>query len=232
MSYILDALRRADGERQRHVPRTPELTPGPARPTAARAAPWPVIGVVATVVLAAAVAWFWIAADAPTGPAGADLPTTPARPQQVTAMPTTAPPTAPAPALPEAPPAPAALAPAPRAGAVIAAVTIPAPERTKTPETAGNQRPPPASVPAADPPSPGGTVPAWRDLPPAQRQALPHPRLDVHVHAADPARRFVMIELQKYREGDTLPNGGVLERIDAEGVVLDYRGQRYTLPRR
>jgi general secretion pathway protein B len=230
MSYILDALRRADDERQQHVPRTPELTPGPAVPVAPRSARRLGLGVTAAVALAAVVAWFWIAAHAPPGPVGADVPAAATHPQQAAAAkPPAAPPAAPAPT---PSPGPEAATPAPRAGAAVAAVALPAPARAAAPEAAEGKPPPSASEPADDPPPSGSAVPAWRDLPPAQRQALPHPRLDVHVHAPDPARRFVMIELQKYREGDTLADGSVLERIDAEGVVLEYRGQRYTLPRR
>ena len=78
-----------------------------------------------------------------------------------------------------------------------------------------------------------GNLPtAWRDLPLSQRKDLPHPRLDVHVYDADPRRRFVMIEVQKYREGDVLPDGSELERIHVDGIILVSRGQRYSLPRR
>ena len=233
MSYILDALRRADDERKQHVPRTPELTPGPAVPVAPRTAHRLGLGVAAVVVLAAAIAWFWIAADAPPDPSGTDVPAVAPPPQQAAAVSPAVPPAAPRAAqTPTASPGPDATAPAPRADAAIAAVALPPPARAEAPDAAGGERPAPASAPADDPPPSGGVIPAWRDLPPDQRQALPHPNLDVHVHAPDPARRFVMIEMKKYREGDTLTDGSVLERIDAEGIVLEYRGQRYALPRR
>jgi general secretion pathway protein B len=232
MSYILDALRRADDERQRHVPRTPELTPGPALPATARTPHRFGFGVAAAVVLTAAAAWLWIAAHAPPDPAGNDVSAAATPPRQAAAVSPAAPPAVPTPTPPTASPSPETTAPTPRAGAAIAAVALPPPPRADTPETVESKLPPPASEPAIDPPPSGSSLPAWRDLPPTQRQALPHPTLDVHVHAPDPARRFVMIGLQKYREGDTLADGSVLERIDAEGVVLEYRGQRYTLPRR
>jgi general secretion pathway protein B len=61
--------------------------------------------------------------------------------------------------------------------------------------------------------------------------ALPDLHLDVHVYATKPAERFVYINMHKYREGNTLAEGPVLERIRRDGVVLDYRGLRFLLPR-
>lgn len=53
------------------------------------------------------------------------------------------------------------------------------------------------------------------------------PRLDVHVYDDDPQRRFLLVELKKYREGDTLANGAVIEEILPEGVRMFYRGTRF-----
>jgi general secretion pathway protein B len=62
-------------------------------------------------------------------------------------------------------------------------------------------------------------------------QALPELHLDVHVYATKPADRFVYINMRKYHEGNTLQEGPVLERIRRDGVVLDYQGLRFVLPR-
>lgn len=62
-------------------------------------------------------------------------------------------------------------------------------------------------------------------------QALPELHLDVHVYATKPADRFVYINMRKYREGNTLQEGPVLERIRRDGVVLNYQGLRFILPR-
>ena len=62
-------------------------------------------------------------------------------------------------------------------------------------------------------------------------QALPEMHLDVHVYATKPADRFVYINMRKYKEGNTLQEGPVLERIRRDGVVLNYRGLRFILPR-
>jgi general secretion pathway protein B len=62
-------------------------------------------------------------------------------------------------------------------------------------------------------------------------QALPELHLDVHVYATKPSDRFVYINMRKYHEGNTLQEGPVLERIRRDGVVLDYQGLRFVLPR-
>jgi general secretion pathway protein B len=62
-------------------------------------------------------------------------------------------------------------------------------------------------------------------------QALPEMHLDVHVYATKPADRFVYINMRKYREGNTLQEGPVLEKIRRDGVVLNYQGLRFILPR-
>ncbi len=63
------------------------------------------------------------------------------------------------------------------------------------------------------------------------QQALPDLHLDVHVYATRPSERFVYINMRKYREGATLAEGPVLERIRRDGVILDYQGLRFVLPR-
>jgi general secretion pathway protein B len=62
-------------------------------------------------------------------------------------------------------------------------------------------------------------------------QALPELHLDVHVYATKPSERFVYINMRKYHEGGTLQEGPAVERIRRDGVVLNYQGLRFILPR-
>jgi|SRR5882724_8175575 len=62
-------------------------------------------------------------------------------------------------------------------------------------------------------------------------QALPELHLDVHVFATRPAERFVYVNMRKYHEGATLQEGPVIERIRRDGVILNYQGLRFLLPR-
>jgi len=63
------------------------------------------------------------------------------------------------------------------------------------------------------------------------QEALPDLHLDVHVFATQAAERFVYINMRKYHEGATLQEGPVLERIRRDGVVLNFHGVRFLLPR-
>ncbi len=60
---------------------------------------------------------------------------------------------------------------------------------------------------------------------------LPPLRLDVHVYSSVPAERFAFINTRKYTEGQSLTDGPILERITQDGAVLNYRGKRFLLPR-
>jgi general secretion pathway protein B len=62
-------------------------------------------------------------------------------------------------------------------------------------------------------------------------QTLPELHLDVHVYATKPADRFVYINMRKYHEGAPLQEGPILERIRRDGVILNYQGLRFLLPR-
>ena len=63
----------------------------------------------------------------------------------------------------------------------------------------------------------------------AQGTQLPELRLDLHVFAAKPADRFVFINMRKLREGESLPEGVRVEEITQRGAELSYRGKRFTL---
>ena len=58
---------------------------------------------------------------------------------------------------------------------------------------------------------------------------LPELRLDLHVYALKPAERYAFINMHKVREGDVTPEGVRVMQITSEGVVLDYRGTEFLL---
>ena len=60
---------------------------------------------------------------------------------------------------------------------------------------------------------------------------LPDMSLDIHVFASAPENRFVFIDMQKHQEGSVLDAGPRLIEITTNGVILDYRGTRFILPR-
>jgi general secretion pathway protein B len=63
----------------------------------------------------------------------------------------------------------------------------------------------------------------------AQGNPLPDLRLDLHVYATNPAERFVFINMRKLREGEALPEGVRVDEITPDGVELSYRGKQFAL---
>lgn len=61
--------------------------------------------------------------------------------------------------------------------------------------------------------------------------SLPDLHLDIHVYSNSPAERFVFVNMRKYQEGQALSEGPTIERITPEGAVLNQQGLRYLLPR-
>jgi general secretion pathway protein B len=74
-------------------------------------------------------------------------------------------------------------------------------------------------------------LPSISEISLAGAQTLPDLHLDVHVYATKPSDRFVYINMRKYHEGAPLQEGPILERIRRDGVVLNYQGLRFLLPR-
>jgi len=74
-------------------------------------------------------------------------------------------------------------------------------------------------------------VPLYQDLATTPGSQLPSLRLDLHVYAARPGDRFVMINMHKLREGDSLADGVHVDSITTDGAVLSYNGSRFLLPR-
>lgn len=211
MSYILDALRKA--ERERHLGQAPTLTALPlsVKPRRQRLGPW--LGLGLGLGLNVALLGFFL-----TRPQPAVSPAVVATPVPVVAMPAAA----------TAPPAPALSHPQPesRPGAA-------APSRPPVPTTGRERRddparslPPPGSVTLAPAPEP---VPLLETLPAGARRAIPALNLDIHIHSADPAKRFVVINGRRYREGERLGEGPVLEAVTRDGAILRQGSQRFRL---
>ena len=59
--------------------------------------------------------------------------------------------------------------------------------------------------------------------------SLPDLQLDLHVYDPAPAHRVVLINAMRMREGEYTPNGVRVERITPSGVVLEASGRRFRL---
>jgi general secretion pathway protein B len=116
------------------------------------------------------------------------------------------------------------VAPAPEVPKKIAAGEATAP--AKVAPTATDSPPPSAPPPAAA----VSQLPLLWELPYAKRREIPELKLTMHVYAAVPAQRFVIINGNRQMEGDDIDGLRVVE-IRGEGVVFDHQGQRFLFPR-
>ena len=223
MSYILDALRRADAERQQggvpglHTPASPQ----PAAPAAPK--PWLLWGGAGLLLLGlgALLAWWW------------------ARPAPVVVAVVSAVVAAPvvAPAATGTPAGAPVLSPLPIVVSAAPVLQTPVQTPLRTPMQAPMQAPMPTSAPAqgASPTAMAAAVQASQAQPkvvPLQqlaaelRRELPPLALGGSVWSDNPASRFVILDGQVVREGDSVVPGLLLERIQPRAVVLRWRDMR------
>ncbi len=219
MSFILDALKKSETDRQ--TKGSSEFSTVPAGSATPRAPRWIWALLVLLAINIIGVLWLLLR------PAPADLPvsavvTTPA-PRPAVAAPEPDQPTSfeqrveqaratqPSVAVVEVEPEPEAVAPQREPGLDLA----PAPAALPAPASAG----------VAD------DLPTILDVRLRGDLALPELHLDIHVFSDVPADRFVFINMNKHREGSTLEEGPRVAEITVDGVVLDYQGQRFKLPR-
>ena len=60
---------------------------------------------------------------------------------------------------------------------------------------------------------------------------LPELHLDIHVYSDVPKDRFVFINMSKLREGSQLEEGPIIVEITRDGVILGHQGLSFLLPR-
>lgn len=252
MSYILEALRKA--ERDRNLGRTPSLedvthapigSPAPVRSRRVIALAALVIGLLVLAVV------FW--PDAPQSPPEPAAVQVLAQAPEAAAPPAAEPLAAPPPVvgpdvadvpIEEPPPAESLddlLDPSAEVAAASPSAAIEEPE-TSTDEAAAPEQVP-AAVPGpetalkteatapVEPEVPEASgYKLLREMPADYRAAFANLRVDVHVYDADPARRWVMIEGKKYVEASSLPQGPRIAEITPEGVAFEFRGQTALFP--
>ena len=222
MSYILDALRKADAQRERDPARGIHALGVTAWPAGRLARPasrlwlWG-LALLAVAALLAAAAW-WLARPA-APPAAVPMAASPSDALAPAALPGPAV-RAPVPAnevLPAAPPAPPP-APAP----------VPIPSSL----TAGSREPQaPASPLATTPAIPAAAAPdrllSITDLPADIQRELPKLTITGGVYSSNAAQRLLIVNGQVLNEGAEAAPGVQLAQIRPKTAVLVYRGYRY-----
>lgn len=228
MSYILDALRKADAERERDPARGIHAQPAAGVPVQAapRAPRW---AWAAGLVLLALVAGYglWQRGEPPP-PAAPPMP--------VTGFVKQAPP--PPAVVPVAtvvvPPAPPA--PVPAKPAVAAVTTLKAPPAVPAAAPVSAAAPPAAPVAAVAPVAPVAAAPApariWAvaELPADVQRELPKLAISGGVHSDNAAQRLLIVGGQVMTEGAELAPGVVLDQIRPRTAVLRFKGFRYSVP--
>ncbi len=76
-------------------------------------------------------------------------------------------------------------------------------------------------------------IPLLAETPPSFQETLPALAVDMHVYAKNPAHRFALINMIKYKEGAQIRPNLILEEITPHGLILSFNGNLFRLePRR
>ncbi|RZI40853.1 hypothetical protein EGT07_21380 [Herbaspirillum sp. HC18] len=199
MSYILEALKKAEAERKGGVAQGIQILPPISstyrdRPAWRRPLPWAALAALA--IALASAAWFAVTRSAKETAAPAPVRAQPAPP-------------------PVAPPVQAQAAPAPKPKEKI--VKKPAevkPQPAEEPKIAKTQ-------PAEQP------VPLLQELPEQVQREIPPLAVGGYIYSGSKADRSVLINQRLLHEGEEVAPGLVLEKMLPNGMVLNYRGYRY-----
>jgi general secretion pathway protein B len=97
---------------------------------------------------------------------------------------------------------------------------LPAPSRTGTP-----------SVVVASEPMNTVLLPTIHEVRADGSVTLPELHVDIHVYSEVPEDRFVFINMNKHNEGSRLAEGPLVEEITTDGVVLNQDGTLFLVPR-
>ena len=228
MSYILDALKKA--EQQRDIGQVPGIGSEHQGPMATGAGRWlPILLAVLLINAGLLVYALWPHQAPPR-----------AAPPQRSAEPLAAQPPL------ERPPAQAASSPAPAEAVVAPPAALPPLESLRPlPPVSEPSRPVEVESPTGangsvyprrgtvvQEPAPlvarDNNLPVWPQVSDQLfRQINSDLRIDVHVYSERAQERFVLINLHKYKKGERLQEGPVVDEITPEGVILSFHGQRF-----
>jgi general secretion pathway protein B len=236
MSYILEALKKAQAERASGTvpdvhaqPLVPPVTDVATRRSVLLTGAAALAGISA----ALAAAWFLLAHDAPApavrlaGGGAAPVPTQVEAPAASSAATSGS----------------AAMAnTGSSADSAASARPRPAEPRPSTPEPVPAPGPAPAAkasqpslakaapaVPKAAPAEKPEPIVALQDLPPQIQREIPTLAINGYIYASNPAERSVLINNQLRREGQQVAPGLTLEKLLPKEMVLNYRGYRYRI---
>lgn len=208
MSFILDALRKSENDRREQT--QPGLATTPRAAPKKKSTVWLPILVVVLTLNALVFGTIVLTRDEPA-PTATELPTPEVRSLRKESVVDTAP-------------------------TIQPKVSAPTPEKLSATPAPTTPSVPAKSVAASDPPvAPSRSIqeglPSLGQLRAAGLVSVADLRIDMHVYSSDAAKRFVFVNMKKYREGDRLIEGPTIEEITPSGVIMVQQGNRFTLDR-
>lgn len=229
MSFILDALKKSESERQRR--RDPTIAEIPyGRPRRTQAMWMGLVVILLLVNLGVLLFVLWPEKAQPpqipsaAAPAATTAPVPAAAPPQSAAAPV-APPAEVRPLATEALAGPAT---EPEEATATESDLINPPSEPKLVRSIGAAA---ARAPAERAVPDSGGVPTIAALGGAGALNLPELHLDIYSYSAEPSKRFAFINMRKYQEGQAISEGPTVQHIVGDGVILEYRNQRFLLSR-
>jgi len=108
------------------------------------------------------------------------------------------------------------------------AIAYPEPQIQNTPSIA------PAAKTQADIPEAiavPSDIPYLSDLPAEFRQKVPKFAINVFVYSQSPEERFVMVDMVKYKPGQQIKDAMLLKEILPDGFVVEYQNQAFKIKR-
>jgi len=208
MSIILDALRKSENSRLRQD--HPVIFAARTAPARTRLPIWALVLVALLAINLLVIAWALLRNESSSNDA--------VRVEQRAAVDAPAAAPAPAPASTDAP----AVAPPADAPAAFGPATIAPAAVAPTTARAVTARAAPPGVPALS------RAPSRDDLL-ARGTTIPLAELNMHVYDPNPQARFVLLNGQRLREGESSREGLAVERITAEGVILRFGSSSFAV---
>jgi general secretion pathway protein B len=229
MSYILDALRKSEQERQ------PGTRARPGGPVHNVSLPWRggwllVIGIILLLFLLAAAVVFWHSTVSRISSEAAVAVTSPS-------VAATATPSAAEPVAAVAPPPVMAVKRESPVRDLAEQTQVPVPVTSKMPSTAPRRQV--AAIKQRSSSQADGhavlletdNTPLLQQMPPEIQRAIPPMAVTIHVYSTQESQRILFINNREYHKGSLIEGGARVEAIVPDGAVLSYQGERFKLPR-
>lgn len=228
MSYILDALRKAEAERNVGTAPGAELPRSFQHPPSSRGAsnPWPWVALAAVAVAGVLGGLAWLRPAAVVPPAAAPIPAVAAAAAPAA---TDAQAEAQAEAQADTQAQLSVAADAMSAEAEETVEALPAAQAGAAFHEAEEDKPVASRPPKKTPPKKPNpaAITALRDLPASIQQQVPPVSIGGYIYSDNKADRSVLINNRLRREGEDVAPGLTLERMTPTGVVLAYKGYRF-----